>query len=78
MATKSCFYSCEVLGEMFTQPGLVLSRTSIARLPKPLDAISRMLLTVTQYLFRNVFMQLLSLFPKKKALVTDFNKLRLL
>lgn len=53
VATKSFFYSCEVLGEMFTSSALVLSCTSIAWLPKPLDATSRTLLIVVQYLFRN-------------------------
>lgn len=72
-AAKSCFYRCEILGEMFTGSALVLSRTSIVWLPKPVDATSRTLLIVTQYLSRNIFMQHLSLFPKKEALVTSFN-----
>lgn len=53
VATKSCFCSCEVLGEMFKGSALLLSCTSIAWLPKPLDATSRTVLIVTQHLFRN-------------------------
>lgn len=78
VATKSCFYRCEILSEMFIGSALVLSGTNIAWLSKPLDAASRTLLIVTQYLSRNIIMQHLSLFPKKEALVTDFNKWRLL